>query len=144
MNPSLAKCAAVFEPQWGEITKPRPTAWVNGTPINPRALKGRPIPQTNLHHGGTEALRKTGGCSAPQAARADGLSSWFRGSGAVSDGGGLTDPNSQSLIPGLGAAEAMVPVNRKYGASPGFSSPGFSHPQVAAFTDNCKHAYNLS
>jgi len=31
----------VFEPQRGDLTKPRPTAWVNGTPINPRALKGR-------------------------------------------------------------------------------------------------------
>ena len=38
----------------------------------PRALKARPISQTNLRHRGTEAQRKTGGFSAPQAARADG------------------------------------------------------------------------
>jgi hypothetical protein len=25
----------VFEPQRGDLAKPRPTAWVNGTPINP-------------------------------------------------------------------------------------------------------------
>jgi hypothetical protein len=34
-SPSLAKSAAVFEPQRGEITKPRLKAWVNGTPVNP-------------------------------------------------------------------------------------------------------------
>jgi hypothetical protein len=30
-NPSLAKSAAVFEPQRGEITKPRPTAWISSS-----------------------------------------------------------------------------------------------------------------
>jgi len=34
-KPSLAKSDVVFEPQRGEIIKPRPTAWVCKTPINP-------------------------------------------------------------------------------------------------------------
>ena len=46
-----------LSPIRGDLTKPRPTAWVNRTPIKSRALKGRPIPQTNLHHGGTETQR---------------------------------------------------------------------------------------
>ena len=74
-----------------------------------------PIPQTNLHHGGTEAQRKTGGCSAPQAARADGRAPLLiqEGDGAVSAGGGYEIQEGS-------AAEAMMSVNRKYGACPGF------------------------
>jgi hypothetical protein len=41
-KPSRAKSAVVLEPQRGDLTKPRPTAWVSKPPINPRALKGRP------------------------------------------------------------------------------------------------------
>jgi hypothetical protein len=41
---------------------------------------------------------------------------------AASRRGWLQDPNSQSLIPGWGAAEAMMSVNRKCGACPGFES----------------------
>src|ERR1019366_6960520 len=33
-----------FEPQRGDLTKPRPTAWVNGTQTDTRALKGRNNP----------------------------------------------------------------------------------------------------
>jgi hypothetical protein len=33
--------ATVLEPQGGDLTKPRPTAWVSGTPTDTRALKGR-------------------------------------------------------------------------------------------------------
>ena len=33
--------ATVLEPQGGDLTQPRPTAWVSGTPTDTRALKGR-------------------------------------------------------------------------------------------------------
>ena len=33
--------ATVLEPQGGDLTKPRPTAWVSGTPTDTRALQGR-------------------------------------------------------------------------------------------------------
>ena len=39
-----AGSAAVLEPQRGDLTKPRPTAWVNGAPSDTRALKGRNNP----------------------------------------------------------------------------------------------------
>jgi hypothetical protein len=32
------------EPQGGDLTKPRPTAWVSGTQTDTRALKGRNNP----------------------------------------------------------------------------------------------------
>ena len=82
-KPIRAKSAVAFEPQGGDLTKPRPkdrrSRWrAKGLgqrnahqPLSPERAT-YPIPQTNLHHGGTEAQRKTGGCSAPQAARTDG------------------------------------------------------------------------
>ena len=41
-KPRLADSDVVIEPQRGDLTKPRLKAWVNGTSINRRALKGRP------------------------------------------------------------------------------------------------------
>ena len=43
-KPIRAKSAVAFEPQGGDLTKPRPTAWVNGTPTDTPALKGRNNP----------------------------------------------------------------------------------------------------
>ena len=47
------KCGWAVEPQRGVITKPRPTAWVNGTQADTRALKGRNNRfQFHAHRGG--------------------------------------------------------------------------------------------
>jgi len=89
-------------------------AWVSGTLITP-SPEGAiyPIPQTNLHDGGTEAQRKTGGFFAPQATRADGRAPLLiqEGDGAFAPGGGyeLQDGSERS---GLWVVAGRALANR--------------------------------
>ena len=120
-KPSRAKSDVVFEPQRGDLTKPRPTAWVNKTPINPRSPEGAIylIPQTNLHHGDTEENRRilrAIGCEGGRTpllikerdgASAPGVVTEFGRGRRHAAGGGYRTliPNPKSLV---GAAEAMM------------------------------------
>jgi hypothetical protein len=62
-----------FLPAGKDFTIPAPNFLPAGIPFLELPKGGHS--QTNLHHGGTKAQRKTGGLFAPQAARAGGLPS---------------------------------------------------------------------
>jgi hypothetical protein len=93
------KSGANFLPVGKNRTEAGPTS--RRFPTGRKRVGPLPNPPNSLHHRGTEAQRKTGGCSAPQAARADRRTPLpdSGGVGAVSDGDGYRNQEGDGAFP---------------------------------------------
>ena len=106
-TPQCRRCVSqrtqVFEPQRGDLTKPRATPWVNGTQTDARALKGRnnPLnPTRTARHRQFRARARGGGFVVARCTKA--IAAWGKTypalSGLAAKSGGNPNPGLQ---PGL-------------------------------------------